>query len=50
MTVKFAEVDPAGTVTVEGTATFALFEDKLTTVAVPCAELSVTVPVAELPP
>jgi len=49
--VKLTEVEPAGAVTVEGTAAFALLEVKLTTAPPgPAAPLSVTEPTATVPP
>jgi len=49
--LKFAEVFPAGTVTVDGGVAFALLDANFTTIpAVGAAPLSVTVPVEGVPP
>ena len=51
VTMKVAVDDPAGTVTVEGTAAFVLLDDRLTTIPpVPAALERVTVPVEVKPP
>ena len=51
LTVKVAELAPAGTVTVTGKVAVALLEERLTTMPpVPAAPVKVTVPVEELPP
>ncbi len=49
--VKVAVVAPAGTTTVAGVTAFELFEDRATVVPFAgAAPLSVTVPVADMPP
>lgn len=52
LTVKFADVEPGGTVTLEGTIRTALLElDKVTTAPPdPAASVRVTVPTLDWPP
>jgi hypothetical protein len=50
VTGKVAEIDPAGIVTVAGTEAALSVEERLTVVGTPAAVLSVTVPVAVMPP
>jgi len=51
VTVKAADEDPAGTVTVAGTVALALSDDRLTTIPPgPAAPVRVTVPIEELLP